>query len=307
MALPLSELGNIVEQCVKDVQLRRASHVLIDSSVAPEVKKGKSVHPAELEVYKYVREQLNKRLNSEPFVLAAENFEVFGNPDAKLRFYLDPIDGTVYFARAGVMAVPDVSIVLSQADGKTYDDVVNAVVGDVFSRHVVSAARNLRRKPYVRERASISAERDVSMHDPVLLSDFYFKLNTVASLLVPSIKDSSREDRREFLNPGSVVMQAVLVADSQADAFINLVGPKGDFELTAMYRILKEAGGHSMHFISGKELGSAVITDKRVPVIMARNEGIARQLYDGLEGLKPFVEKNDVAGAVRYAAEMLAR
>ena len=108
-------------------------------------------------------------------------------------------------------------------------------------------------------------------------------------LIHPKIKNP-KFDRFEFLNPGSVAWQAAKVACGEADSFIEAdtktnpeekkkVGPKG-YELTAMYLLVKNAGGYTIDFETGNELGSKIIEyDKRIPVIMAKDKEMAEWIY----------------------------
>ena len=86
-------------------------------------------------------------------------------------------------------------------------------------------------------------------------------------------------DRFEFLNAGGVAWQAAKVACGEADSFINLVGPKG-FELTAMHLLVKNAGGYTIHYPTGEELGPQEIKyNDRIPVIMAKDKELAEWIY----------------------------
>jgi len=87
-------------------------------------------------------------------------------------------------------------------------------------------------------------------------------------------------DRFESLNPGSVSEQLAKVACGEADAFVNLGGPKG-YELIAGYPLIKRAAGFTLDLRTERELGeSKVIFEERIPIIAAKDEKLARDIYE---------------------------
>jgi fructose-1,6-bisphosphatase/inositol monophosphatase family enzyme len=201
-------------------------------------------------------------------------------------WYLDPVDGTAYYARQRSDNPFDVSIVVAAATGPTYGDVIESAVGDFTSREIwaTNSSRDGRTVVLPPKMGQLSW-REVTAggnteHDPIFQTDAYFPENAAFRLML-SNPENSEWPRFEVLNMGSMVLQGVKVANGEADALFNLVGPKG-YELTAMYAIARGAGATTLDARTGQELGSTEIGDPnaRTPIIMAGTDALARRIYD---------------------------
>jgi fructose-1,6-bisphosphatase/inositol monophosphatase family enzyme len=161
---------------------------------------------------------------------------------------------------------------------ETYDSTVAATITDFYTGEIWSADDQSRTSS---SKVGECYTGGNEQHDLLLLADFYFPENSTGRMKLRNPKDS-KLNRFECLNTGSVGWQAVKVACGEADAFFNLVRPKGDYELPAMYLIIKQAGGFVIHAKTGEELGSMKVCTDRIPVIMAKDQEFAEQLYHQL-------------------------
>ena len=211
--------------------------------------------------------------------LMTEGFPDHGNPKSKTKFYVDPIDGTVYYARQRSKSPFPVTTVISEIKGNKYSDAVAAAVADINTGEIWYASKSKETTSSSYGKCQTGGNEE---HDPLYLSDFFFVQNAnMRSKLRNPV--NPEWDAFEFLNPGSVAVQGAKVACGEADCMINIVGPKG-FELTAMYLLVKQAGGYSIDYNTGEELGSTRVEfNARQPVIMAKDEVTARDVYEKIK------------------------
>ncbi len=228
---------------------------------------------------------------NEEFKLVTEGFPDYGVPTSKKIFFLDPLDGTVYYVRQKSSNPFHISTVISSLDynpeTSLFSSVNSAAIIDLITGETYSSNKN---HPTLSSHYGICQTGSNEQHDSLWLTDFYFTQNAIMRNLFKNPKND-KWDAFEFLNTGSVALQSAKVACGEADTFINVIGPKG-YELTAMYLIVKNAGGHVLDLRSGKELGQTLIEPNlRIPVVMSKDETLSRQIYEKIDNVN-LVKKN---------------
>jgi len=236
--------------------------------------KGKRTCLAELKIY----ENAAANLGNDVYLLA-EGFPAVGNPDSNMKVTLDTMDGTLYYVRQKSLNPFPITIPFSAIQGDNYKDIVAAAVGDITSGEIWSADK------FTQTRSSALGDvvaGDNREHNSLLQSDMYFLENASARLNIKN-PENTILDRVECQNAGSIVSQLVRVATSEADAYIGVGGPTS-WEAAPGYLLIKQAGGSVISLNTGKDLGEETFSsDERVPLIAARNEELAMQLYNQIK------------------------
>lgn len=237
---------------------------------------------AEQKIFERTQDVLyTNRNNIGHYILMAEKFppvEEGTNPEYV--FTLDPLDGTVYYARQrseNPYPYTVVTAALRKAMGKLlkYDDVEAATIAELHSPNEMwYAGKDTPTTSSKRGLVRVGGNED---HDPLWQSDYYFPQNAAIRLHLRNPKNPEW-DRFENLNPGSVAWQACKVACGEADVFFNGIGPKG-YELTAMNIIVKKAGGINLHLPTETNIDNLNFEfNERVPLVMAKDETTAKSV-----------------------------
>lgn len=269
-------LENVVEEAISIVQNCRNGRDNV------EAQKGKRTCLAEKMVHEHFCARLYKELG-EDFFMITEGFPNYGNKDSKIKVLLDPMDGTVYYARQKSANPFDISIATSVLDGPTYSDVIAGAIGDINSGEVWSSSCKGDSKSNIYGDLTTSGNES---HDPIIISDFYFRGNAKARLRLKNPKNPEWV-RFECLNPGSASTCLAKVACGEADACFTMGGYTHD-EITSAYYLIKNAGGFVLDPLTGEDIGNSIIdfTKNRVPIICAKDEKFAKELYSFIGNIK---------------------
>ena len=219
---------------------------LIASHSIKEAKKPKVSDPLEERLHRIAKAHLRGDIGNN-FYMVAGAVGDYGSIDAETLILYTPVSGK-----------DDMAIVIAATEGETYDDIHTAVIANLDTGEIVGAQKGL---------TTMSSTPD---------------LTPVKHYSITKYKKNEPVVIREEYITGSFAWQAVMVASEKADAFVITAGVLGT-ELPAMYLIVKQAYGFTLNVETGEGLGATEIDpDVRVPIIMARDEKLARELYSKL-------------------------
>ncbi len=239
---------------------------------------GKRTCKAEKAVHDNFLKCLERKFEKD-FYLLGEGFKDVGNPNSQNKFTLDALDGTVYYVRQKSKSPFAIAIaasaILSKNPQFTYNDVIAGAVGDITTKEIWSASKEIAKSSLC---GPIRTGGNES-HTPVILFDFYFPSDAEARLKLEKFRESKGR-WFDSLNPGSAAEHMAKVACGEADAAVT-IGGLSDCEALPGYILVKSAGGYVLSVKTGRELGPETFEPgKKVPVIAAKDEEFARELYE---------------------------
>jgi fructose-1,6-bisphosphatase/inositol monophosphatase family enzyme len=241
-------------------------------------QRGKRVCKAEQVVYENFLECLKEKFKKD-FYLFGEDFLDYGNSTSLNKFTLDSLDGTLLYVRQKSKSPPAINIaasaILSENLEFTYNEVVAGVTGNINTKEIWSASKDVAKSSVYGDIKTGGNEE----HNTLILFDFYFPSNARARLRLRDPKNPTYETFESF-NLGSVTEMMAKVACGEADAFVNMGGLQF-CEAPVGYILVKSAGGYVLHAKTGEELGTKIFEPgKRVPIIAAKDENLARKLFE---------------------------
>jgi fructose-1,6-bisphosphatase/inositol monophosphatase family enzyme len=240
---------------------------------------------AEKEVHDCILANIRQEFGTD-FYYLCEGFTPSGNPDSKTKIIVDPLDGTVFYARQQSISTLPIGISLAILNGDKYANVIGAAIGDLQSKEIWSTCTDIKTfSNYLGERTA-NPVHEIS-HDPVITTDFYFPENAQARLKLRQLYHDNWT-RFEAQNPGSTILQLARVAIGEVDAHFQVSpgGPKS-WEIAPAYLLITNAGGvvYSLKDLDNPaEFGQVPfsLTGIREPVLAARNEEIAQKILKQL-------------------------